>query len=77
MQDRSNGVVDDNPKLAVQDLKEFNEQDLRELEKAGITPHHLAGFLDSLRNNVNPRCLQDYVFSDEIQAQEEVCCAFV
>lgn len=77
MEDRPIASTEDNPKLAVQDLKEFNEQDLRELEKAGITPHHLASFLDSLRNNVNPRCLQDYVFSDEIQAQEEVCCAFV
>ncbi|GEM_PF-2249978 len=63
-----------NAKLAVQDLKEFDEQDLRQLEKSGITPHHLAGFLDSLRNNVNPRCPTGY---EEIQAQEEYCCAFV
>ena len=64
-----------NAKLAVQDLKEFDEQDLRQLEKSGITPHHLAGFLDSLRNNVNPRCPTGYY--EEIQAQEEYCCAFV
>lgn len=63
-----------NAKRAVQDLKEFDEQDLRQLEKSGITPHHLAGFLDSLRNNVNPRCLTGY---EEIQTQEEYCCAFV
>ncbi len=63
-----------NGKRAVQDLKEFDEQDLRQLEKSGITPHHLAGFLDSLRNNVNPRRLTG---CDEMQAQEEYCCAFV
>jgi len=63
-----------NAKLAVQDLKEFDEQDLQQLEKSGITPHHLAGFLDSLRNNVNPRCPTGY---EEIQAQEEDRCAFV
>ncbi len=63
-----------NSKLAVQDLKEFDEQDLRQLEKSGITPYHLASFLDSLRNNVNPRCLTG---CDEMQAQEEYCCTFV
>jgi hypothetical protein len=66
--------TEDNPRLAVQDLKEFDEQDLRQLEKSGITPHHLAGFLDSLRNNVNPRCLTGY---DEIEVHEESCCGFV
>jgi hypothetical protein len=66
--------TENNAKRAVQDLKEFDEQDLRQLEKSGITPHHLAGFLDSLRNNVNPRCSTRY---EEIQAQEEYCCAFV
>jgi hypothetical protein len=64
----------DTPRLLVQDLKEFDEQDLRQLEKSGITPHHLAGFLDSLRNNVNPRCPTGY---DEIEIHEESCCAFV
>ncbi|MCI0483628.1 MAG: hypothetical protein L0Y78_03490 [candidate division NC10 bacterium] len=66
--------IEDNPKLAAQNLKEFDEQDLRQLAKAGITPYHLAGFLDSLRNNVNPRYPQEH---DEIQAPEESCCAFV
>jgi len=66
--------TENNAKLAVQDLKEFDEQDLRQLEKSGITPHHLAGFLDSLRNNVNPHYPREH---DEIQAQEEYCCAFV
>jgi hypothetical protein len=66
--------TENNARRAVQDLKEFDEQDLRQLEKSGITPHHLAGFLDSLRNNVNPRCSTRY---EEIQTQEEYCCAFV
>jgi hypothetical protein len=67
-------MTEGNAKLAVENLKEFDEQDLRQLEKSGITPHHLAGFLDSLRNNVNPRCPMGY---EGIQAQDESCCAFV
>lgn len=59
-------VIEDDPKQAVQALREFNEDELRQLEGKGITPHHLARFLESLRNNL-----------EESQGQTECECYFV
>lgn len=75
MQDRHVVVVEGDPKRHRQGLSEFNEEDLRRLGERGITSYHLARFLESLRNNLDPSTLRGLlILFDESQGQEQCYC---
>lgn len=50
--------ADRNPRVAVAMIKEFTDKELRELEERGISPYHMARFLEALRNNVDSASLR-------------------
>lgn len=69
---------EDDAEQAVYDLKEFDEEELRRLGEKGITPHHLARFLEALRNNLDPSSLGRFLsLLEESQEQDECPCTFV
>ena len=78
MDDRRIAVVEGDPKQNGRDLSEFNEEELRRLGERGITPYHLARFLESLRNNLDPSSLRGVlILFDESQGQEQCYCETV
>ena len=50
--------ADRNPRVAVATIKEFTDKELMELEERGISPYHMARFLEALRNNVDSASLR-------------------
>ena len=75
MQDRRIAAVKADPKQNGQELSEFNDEELRRLGERGITPYHLARFLESLRNNLDPSSLRGFlILFDESQGQEQCYC---
>ncbi len=78
MKSRHIAAVEDDPKQAGQDLNEFNEEEIRQLGERGITPYHLARFLESLRNNLDPSSLRRVlILFDESQGEDECYTQFV
>ena len=51
MQDHLTTTNEDDSKQAVLGFREFDDEELSQLEKKGISPHHLARFLEALRLN--------------------------
>lgn len=51
-------------------LKEFTEKELEELEERGISPYHIARFLEALRNNVDPSSLRRLFAQQESEEQD-------
>lgn len=75
MQDRRIAAVEGDPKRNRHDLSEFNDEELRRLGERGITPYHLARFLESLRNNLDPSSLRGFlILFDESPGQEQCYC---
>ncbi len=78
MKHRRTAVVEDHRRKAGRGLNEFNEEELKRLGERGITPYHLARFLESLRNNTNPSSLRRlFVVFDENQGEDQCYCEFV
>lgn len=78
MKSRRIAAVEDDPKQDGQDLNEFNEEEIRQLGERGITPYHLARFLESLRNNLDLSSLRRVlILFDESQREDECYCEFV
>ncbi len=78
MKSRRIAAVEDDPKQDGQDLNEFNEEEIRQLGESGITPYHLARFLESLRNNLDLSSLRRIlILFDESQGEDECYCEFV
>ncbi len=78
MKSRRIAAVEDDPKQAGRNLNEFNEEEIRQLGERGITPYHLARFLESLRNNLDPSSLRRVmILFDESQGGDECYCEFV
>ncbi len=78
MKSRRIAAVEDGPKQDGQDLNEFNEEEIRQLGERGITPYHLARFLESLRNNLDLSSLRRVlILFDESQGEDECYCEFV
>lgn len=72
MKSRRIAAVEDGPKQDGQDLNELNEEEIRQLGERGITPYHLARFLESLRNNLDPSSLRRVlILFDESQGEEQ------
>jgi len=75
MEDRRVAAVEGDPKRHRHGLSEFNDEELRRLGERGITPYHLARFLESLRNNLDPSTLRGLlILFDESQGQEQRYC---
>jgi len=78
MKSRRIAAVEDDPKQDGQDLNEFNEEEIRQLGERGITPYHLARFLESLRNNLDLFSLRRVlILFDEGQGEDECYCECV
>ncbi|MFQ5990042.1 MAG: hypothetical protein ACE5K9_09020 [Candidatus Methylomirabilales bacterium] len=78
MKSRRMAAVEDKPKKTGRRLNEFNEEELKRLGERGITPYHLARFLESLRNNLDPSSLRRlFVVFDESQGEDQCYCEFV
>ncbi len=78
MKSRRIAAVEDDPKQNGQDLNEFNEEEIRQLGERGITPYHLARFLESLRNNLDLSSLRRVlILFDESQGEDECYTQFV
>ncbi len=78
MKSRHIAAVEDDPKQDGQDLNEFNEEEIRQLGERGITPYHLARFLESLRNNLDLSSLRRVlILFDESQGEDECYTQFV
>ncbi|MFQ5801911.1 MAG: hypothetical protein ACE5JQ_03325 [Candidatus Methylomirabilales bacterium] len=73
MKSRRIAVVEDDPTQDGQDLNEFNEEELRRLGERGITPYHLARFLESLRNNLDPSSLRRVLILFDGSREQEQC----
>jgi len=72
MKSRRIAAVEDDPRQAGRNLNEFNEEELMGLGERGITPYHLARFLESLRNNLDPSSLRRVmILCDESQGEEQ------
>lgn len=75
MKTRRIAAVESDPKENGRDLTEFNDEELRRLGERGITPYHLARFLESLRNNLDPSSLRGVlILFDETQGQDQCYC---
>ncbi len=78
MKSRRIAAVEDDPKQAGRNLNEFNEEEIRQLGGRGITPYHLARFLESLRNNLDLSSLRRVlILFDESQGEDECYTQFV
>ena len=78
MKSRRIAAVEDDPRQAGRNLNEFNEEELMRLGERGITPYHLARFLESLRNNLDQSFLRRFlIVFDESQGEDECYCEFV
>ncbi len=78
MKSRRIAAVEDDPRQAGRNLNEFNEEEIRQLGERGITPYHLARFLESLRNNLDLSSLRRVlILFDESQGEDECCCECV
>ena len=78
MKSRRIAAVEDDPRQAGRNLNEFNEEEIRQLGERGITPYHLARFLESLRNNLDLSSLRRVlILFDESQEEDECYCEFV
>lgn len=51
-------------------LKEFSDKELRELEERGISPYHIARFLEALRNNVDASSLRRLFAQQESEERD-------
>lgn len=61
----------------VNNFKEFNEEELTQLEEKGISRYHVARFLDSLRNNIELPSFRELLTLEEIQQRDQSLCSFV
>ncbi len=78
MKSRRIAAVEDDPRQAGRNLNEFNEEEIRQLGERGITPYHLARFLESLRNNLDLSSLRRVlILFDESQGEDECYCECV
>ncbi len=78
MHNRLTTVNESDPMRVGCGLREFDEEELRGLEEKGITPHHLARFLEALRNNLDPSSLGRFLnLLQESQGENEGECYFV
>jgi hypothetical protein len=78
MKSRRIAAVEDDPRQAGRNLNEFNEEEIRQLGERGITPYHLARFLESLRNNLDLSSLRRVlILFDEGQGEDECYCECV
>ncbi|MFQ5988602.1 MAG: hypothetical protein ACE5K9_01685 [Candidatus Methylomirabilales bacterium] len=64
-------VADKHVKRAMATLKEFTDKELKELEERGISPYHIARFLEALRNNVDPSSLRRLFAQQENEEQDQ------
>ncbi len=77
MKSRRIAAVEDDPKQAGRNLNEFNEEEIRQLGESGITPYHLARFLESLRNNLDLSSLRRVLILFDESQGEQCYCEFV
>ena len=72
MQEHLTTTNEDDPTQAVLGFREFDDEELSQLEKKGISAHHLARFLEALRNNLDPSSLRRFLsLLDESQEQDQ------
>ncbi|MFQ5802758.1 MAG: hypothetical protein ACE5JQ_07695 [Candidatus Methylomirabilales bacterium] len=64
-------VTDEGPELTMHTLKEFSDKELEELEERGISPYHMARFLEALRNNVDPSSLRRLFAQQESEDRDQ------
>ena len=63
--------ADRNPKGAVATIKEFTDTELRELEERGLSPYHIARFLEALRNNIDSASLRRLFAQQENEQSDQ------
>ena len=61
----------------MKNFKEFNEEELTQLEEKGISRYHVARFLESLRNNIEVPSIRGLLTLEETQQRDQCGCSFV
>ncbi len=71
LRERSIPITNEDPELSMHTIKEFSDEELEELQERGISPYHIARFLEALRNNIDPSSLRRLFAQQESEEQDQ------